>query len=184
MTIPNILTCLRILLTPIGLVLYGNEAFQWCLFVVLLAVLTDFFDGILARKLNQCTDIGALLDPVADKFFEMSFTLLLAYLGDLPWYYVILLNLRNSAQLMSIPVLMWWKKIVFKVEPGRPAKWGSALGMFVIGCVIINQLMNHTLLQDIQILLVLVSCAFEVYMLVTYVPRFFQIYKGTHDTFN
>jgi hypothetical protein len=95
-----------------------------------------------------------------------------------------LLNVRNLAQLMSIPILMWWKKIRFKVVPTWPAKWGSALGMVVIICVVINQTFVWVLLTDLQTLLVLISCGFEIYILVTYLPRFMQIYRGTHDTFS
>ncbi|MFT6310891.1 MAG: cardiolipin synthase [Porticoccus sp.] len=181
--IPNALTMLRIVATPIALGFYVNQQFGWCLAVVLVAALTDYFDGILARRLNQCTDFGALLDPVADKVFEMTFTLVLGYLGDLPWYYVMLLNVRNLAQLMSIPILMWWKKIVFKVAPTWPAKWGSALGMVVIIGVVLNQLFTWVLLGQVQAVLILISCGFELYMLVTYLPRFVQIYRGKHDTF-
>jgi cardiolipin synthase len=184
LNIPNALTILRIVATPIALGFYVNQQFGWCLAIVLVAALTDYFDGILARQLNQCTDFGALLDPVADKVFEMTVTLALGYLGDLPWYYVMLLNVRNLAQLMSIPILMWWKKIRFKVVPTWPAKWGSALGMLVIICVVINQTFDWVLLTDLQILLVLISSGFEIYILVTYLPRFMQIYRGTHDTFS
>lgn len=184
MNIPNTLTGFRIVATPFALYFYSTGNFILCAIIVLIAALTDFFDGYLARKLNQCTDFGALLDPVADKFFEMSFTLLMAYLGDIPWYYAFLLNLRNFAQLLSIPILLWWKKIPFKVEPKLPAKWGSALGMIVISFVIIYKIIGMTAMLYPISVLVAVSAGFEVYMLVTYVPRFIQIYKGTHDTFD
>lgn len=184
MTIPNALTFFRIAATPISLFFYVTGNFKACAIFVLLAILTDFLDGYLARKFNQCTDLGALLDPVADKFFEMSFTLVLGYLGDLPWYYVFLLNLRNFSQLLSIPILMWWKKIKFKVEPKLPSKWGSALGMILIGLIVFYKLIDMTaLLYPIKVLIT-VSAGFEVYMLVTYLPRFYQIYKGKHDTFD
>ena len=184
MTIPNALSFFRILATPISLYFYVTGKFETCAIFVVLAMLTDFFDGYLARKLNQESALGALLDPVADKFFEMSFTLVLAYLGDLPWYYVILLNLRNFSQLLSIPVLLWWKKIKFKVEPKWPAKWGSALGMVLILMVVLLKMTQFTaILYPIKVL-VSVSAGFEIYMLVTFLPRFFQIYKGSHDTFD
>ncbi len=183
LNVPNSLTLLRIAVTPLAIFLYLSQWYIACLVCVAMAMLSDYFDGILARKLNQCTDFGALLDPVADKFYEMSFTLVLLYLGDLPWYYVLLLNVRNLAQLLSIPVLLWWKKISFKVEPTWPAKWGSAIGMFVIALVVINQLLALTVLGQVQFILVIISCGFEVYMLVTYLPRFWQIYCGKHDTF-
>ncbi len=183
-TLPNILTLFRILATPVCIYLFVLESFQLGFFIFLLAALSDYFDGILARKLDQCSDVGALLDPVADKVFEMSFTVVLAYLGDLPWVYAVLLNVRNLAQLMSIPILMWWKKIAFKVEPSWIAKWGSALGMFVIGGVFLFKLTGFESLSYAIYALVVVSALFEIYMLVTYLPRFVQIYQGKQDTFN
>lgn len=184
MMIPNILTYFRIGATPVSLYFYVTGNFLACAIFVLLASLSDFFDGYLARKLNQCSELGALLDPVADKFFEMSMTLGMAYLGDLPWYYALLLNLRNFSQLLSIPILMWVKKIKFKVEPKWPAKVGSALGMIVIGLVVTLKLTSITaLLYPIKVL-ILVSAGFENYILLTYLPRFLQIYQGKHDTFD
>ncbi len=184
MTIPNALTFLRIMATPISLYFYLIGNFQACAILVVFIALSDFFDGLIARALDQCTELGALLDPVADKFFEMSFTLVLGYLGDLPWFYVFLLNLRNLSQLLAIPILMWWKKIKFKVEPKLPAKIGSALGMILILFIVLLKLTNMTaLLYPIKVL-VSVSAGFEIYMLVTYLPRFVQIYQGSHDTFD
>lgn len=70
MNIPNILTSLRILLIPCIVIVYYLP-YQWSLLaaaaVFAIAAITDWFDGYLARKLNQSTAFGAFLDPVADK---------------------------------------------------------------------------------------------------------------------
>lgn len=70
MNIPNILTVLRILLIPCIVVVYYLP-YSWTLYAAALifglAAVTDWFDGYLARKLNQSTAFGAFLDPVADK---------------------------------------------------------------------------------------------------------------------
>lgn len=190
MTIPNFLSFFRILATPVTIYFFICESYGLSFVIFLVAALTDFFDGIIARRLNQSTPLGALLDPVADKVFEMSFTLALGVLGDLPIVYVFLLNLRNFAQLMSIPILMWWKRITFNVQPSMIAKWGSALGMFVIGGVILLKgglslgFAEAGMLYYPLMSLIFVSALFEIYMLVTYLPRFYLIYKGKHDTFN
>jgi CDP-diacylglycerol--glycerol-3-phosphate 3-phosphatidyltransferase len=70
MNVPNILTCLRIVLIPCIVVLYYLP-YHWSLYAAAgtfaLAAVTDWLDGYLARRWNQSTALGAFLDPVADK---------------------------------------------------------------------------------------------------------------------
>jgi len=71
MNLPNILTLARIIMIPVMVVCYywwpADNAHFIAAFVFTLACITDWFDGYLARKLNQSTPLGAFLDPVADK---------------------------------------------------------------------------------------------------------------------
>ncbi|WP_163833338.1 CDP-diacylglycerol--glycerol-3-phosphate 3-phosphatidyltransferase [Spartinivicinus ruber] len=70
MNIPNILTTLRIVLIPIIVVIYYVPmpwSYHVSAIIFAVAAITDWFDGYLARKLNQTTPFGAFLDPVADK---------------------------------------------------------------------------------------------------------------------
>lgn len=80
LNIPNLLTILRILLIPVLVVLYffssqNREILITSVFV--LAALTDWLDGFLARKMNATTALGAFLDPVADKLIVSSALVLL-----------------------------------------------------------------------------------------------------------
>lgn len=79
MNVPNALSMLRILLVPAFAVLYikgipeGQEAWRYWSFVVLaLSGLTDCLDGYIARHFNQITDLGKILDPIADKLTQMA----------------------------------------------------------------------------------------------------------------
>jgi CDP-diacylglycerol--glycerol-3-phosphate 3-phosphatidyltransferase len=80
MTLPNLLSCLRILLIPL-FVLFFYLPMQWthlaCAAVFGLAGLTDWLDGYLARRLNQITRFGAFIDPVADKLMVVVALVLL-----------------------------------------------------------------------------------------------------------
>lgn len=71
-TIPNWLSYIRIALIPVFAVLFygGHEVIA--LIVIVVSGLTDFFDGKLARKLNQVSDLGKLLDPIADKLTQIA----------------------------------------------------------------------------------------------------------------
>ncbi len=81
MNIPNLITFSRIAFIPIILVvyLYGNMAISYWLAALLfiIASITDWLDGYLARKLNQTSDYGAFLDPVADKLLVVCMLILL-----------------------------------------------------------------------------------------------------------
>ena len=76
MSIPNILTLLRIAIIPIILVLLINGSSQievfWAFMLFVISALTDFFDGWLARKLKQESDFGRLFDPIADKMLIIA----------------------------------------------------------------------------------------------------------------
>ncbi len=81
LNIPNLLTLLRILLIPVLFVVYVFDAGwsnQVATFIFVVAAITDWLDGYLARKLNQYTAFGAFLDPVADKLIVATALVLLA----------------------------------------------------------------------------------------------------------
>jgi cardiolipin synthase len=83
-TIPNILSILRLLGVPLFLwLLLGPHADGWALLVLAVSGFTDWADGVLARKLNQMSSFGALLDPLADRLY------ILATLGGLVLRHVI-----------------------------------------------------------------------------------------------
>ena len=70
MNLPNKLSCLRIILVPVmAIVFYINFAYAPLIAVgvFIVAAFTDFLDGHIARKYNMVTDLGKLLDPIADK---------------------------------------------------------------------------------------------------------------------
>jgi len=81
LNIPNILTLLRILLIPFFFVVYvidANWSNQVATVIFVVAAITDWLDGYLARRLNQYTTFGAFLDPVADKLIVATALVLLA----------------------------------------------------------------------------------------------------------
>ncbi|MDP5040030.1 MAG: CDP-alcohol phosphatidyltransferase family protein, partial [Paraglaciecola sp.] len=81
-TIPNIITVVRVLLIPVFVVVYFLDwkwAHQAGAFIFWFAAITDWFDGYLARKLEQTTPFGAFLDPVADKLIVATALLLITH---------------------------------------------------------------------------------------------------------
>ena len=184
MNIPNFLTFSRILTVTPLIWLHNEGHFLWAFGLGLFSVLTDFFDGRIARKLNQCTYFGAILDPVADKFFEIALLSYFWHRGELPLFFLVLFSTRNILQLSTIPVLMWWLKIPFKVEPAQIAKWGSAVPATLIMILFAKKISWLSWGEFTISPLIVISTLIEVYMLATFVPRYRLVLLRKHDTFN
>lgn len=97
MTIANRLTFLRILLIPVFMVLVEAELGLWPAVVFLLASLTDFLDGYLARSRGEVTTLGKFLDPLADKLLTMTAFVYLAVTAAVPAWAVIIILARETA---------------------------------------------------------------------------------------
>ena len=98
--VPNILSALRIILTPIFLYLYWEGSFIWGIVglgVFSLASLTDFLDGYIARKYKIETELGTFLDPLADKILTFSAFISLLFLNDrlFPWWAIAIIVFRD-----------------------------------------------------------------------------------------
>lgn len=94
-TIPNLLSLFRLAMVPVFLVLViaGEDVFALVILVVSSA--TDFLDGVLARRLNQITRLGQLLDPAADRLFIFATLIGLAVRDIVPWWLVTLIVGRD-----------------------------------------------------------------------------------------
>ena len=103
--IPNLLSFLRIALVPVFLWFLLDEFFLAAIVVLAVAGLTDFLDGYFARKLNQTTKLGKMLDPVADRLYIFATLLALSATGYVPWWLAGLVILRDVLMLVSLPVL-------------------------------------------------------------------------------
>lgn len=80
-TVPNWLSFARIIMVPIFAYLFLNDGIKnniiWAVFVLALSGLSDFLDGKIARRFNQISDLGKVLDPVADKLTQITIAVLL-----------------------------------------------------------------------------------------------------------
>ena len=188
LNLPNLLTLCRIALIPLVLILIHQENFIPGFLLAGWVFLTDFLDGLLARKMGMVTQAGMIFDPVADKLVVLAMFGYLFAVKRVPSWYVGLVLVRDLAQLASIPILLWWKKIVFKVRPKLIARWGTALNFAILASGFFRLWLEAYEYTDwsygpIMLPVLLVSAAIEIYILVTYLPRFIQIYRGIHDTF-
>jgi len=105
-TLPNAISGLRLLGVPLFLYLVlGPEADGWALAVLMISGVTDYLDGYLARKLDQQTVVGQILDPVADRLYILAVVVGLAMRDVIPWWLAISLPLRDLLMWGLVPLL-------------------------------------------------------------------------------
>jgi cardiolipin synthase len=105
-TIPNVISIVRLAGVPLFLwLILVAEADGWALLVLMLSGITDYLDGYLARKLNQTSRLGAILDPVADRLYILSTVIGLAARDIIPIWLAVLLPLRDALLWVLVPFL-------------------------------------------------------------------------------
>ncbi|GLW73069.1 hypothetical protein Kpho02_53680 [Kitasatospora phosalacinea] len=137
--IANVLTMFRLLLVPVFAALLfadgGHDprwrAFAWAAFAV--AMITDVFDGALARRKGLVTDFGRIADPIADKAIMGTGLIGLSLLGDLPWWVTVVILARE----LGITLMRFWviRYAVIPASRGGKLKTlaqGTAVGMYVL----------------------------------------------------
>lgn len=105
-TLPNLLSLARLAGVPLFLwLVLGPEADFWALVVLMVSGLTDYADGWLARRLDQQTVVGQVLDPVADRLYILAVVVGLALRDVIPWWLAISLPLRDALMWGLVPLL-------------------------------------------------------------------------------
>jgi len=83
-TLPNVLTVFRMALTPVFVSLLFYQKFVWALIAFVVAGITDGLDGLLARRFKQQSELGRILDPIADKMMLVTSFVVLSMRGVFP----------------------------------------------------------------------------------------------------
>jgi cardiolipin synthase len=106
LTLPNVLSALRLLGVPLFLwLILVPQADGWAVALLMVAGFTDWLDGYLARKWNQITRVGQLLDPVADRLYILATLIGLLLRGIVPAWLVVLLISRDLILAVVLAVL-------------------------------------------------------------------------------
>ena len=85
-TVPNQLTFLRLGFLPFFIIAIHYNHYFWALWILIIAGASDGIDGLIARKFDQRSPLGAYLDPIADKLLMSASFLVLAWKGRLAWW--------------------------------------------------------------------------------------------------
>jgi len=135
--IPNILTVLRILVTPLFVIFLIRNQHGYALLVFAFAGVSDGLDGLIARWLNQRSDLGAVLDPIADKLLLTAAYITLGILKDIPGWLAVLVISRDVLIVTGIAVLTF-ANIPFDIRPSLVSKWTTVFQILMIGVSLLD----------------------------------------------
>ncbi len=102
---PNLLSLLRLLLVPVFLWLLLADYLVWALVVLAAAGASDWLDGVIARKFNQITELGKVLDPAADRLYIFATLIGLTINGNIPLWLAVVIIARDVMLLLVYPML-------------------------------------------------------------------------------
>ena len=132
-TIPNVLTVIRILLTPAIVMAFVDHHLELVWIIFALAGLTDALDGFLARVLNQRSDLGAMLDPLADKILLDTSYICLGITGWIPPWLVMIVVSRDFLIVGGLTLLNFrGVDVRKKIHPSRVSKVNTVAQVFLV----------------------------------------------------
>lgn len=157
--IPNIISAFRILLIGVFVALFVHGEYLWALAAYLVAFLSDILDGYLARRNNWITDLGKLLDPLADKLMLITALACFYSAGWLPIWILLAAAFKEFAMMVGGAFMLKRKVVVYSDWFGKIAG-----GMFAAGVVL--TLIKYfypvigTYYIDIAVFAIAIICAF------------------------
>lgn len=132
LTLPNFLTLLRIIAVPVFLICISYGRYDAALTLFLAAAVTDTIDGVLARIMDSKSDLGASLDPAADKLLVVSAVISLVYLEAIPIWLFILVVMRDVV-IVGGYLTIYFISTPMEVKPTAIGKFNTFLSMMAIG---------------------------------------------------
>jgi cardiolipin synthase len=137
MTVPNLLSIIRILLVPVFIIYMLNNRMLESLVVFIIAGISDALDGFIARVFRQKSDLGARLDPLADKILLISAYVTLAIFKLIPSWLAVLTISRDVLILLGVLVLYLYGYPV-RIKPSILSKATTCLQVATILIVLSN----------------------------------------------
>ncbi len=175
MNLPNFITIIRIILTPILIILLLDDCFDKALVVFVIAGLSDGLDGFLARYLRQKTILGAYLDPIADKLLLSATFITLAVLNSVPSWLAVAVVSRDVIILLGVATLFVSGAKV-RMRPSIISKATTLLQIVTVFAVLNRN--TWTALWDKQRIFVLLTTVFTVLSGLHYMYLGVKIFSG------
>jgi cardiolipin synthase (CMP-forming) len=130
-SLPNILSILRVLLAPIILLVILHQNWSLAFWLFLCAGLSDALDGALARIFNWQSELGGIIDPIADKVLLLSVVLPLAWVGKMPDWLAVAIVARDILIVGGL-CLLRFLRVAWQIAPLAISKLNTLLQIFLI----------------------------------------------------
>lgn len=137
MTVPNAISVGRLLLVPFFAVLVAQGRDLEAFAVLVLAGLSDWADGVIARRFNQTSSLGRALDPAADRLFIAVALVGLGLRDVVPWWFVIVVGLRELSIASVLPALL--KRGYGPLPVQMAGKAGTAMLMYALPLLLLAE---------------------------------------------
>lgn len=172
--IPNLLCYIRFLLIPVFVVLYmkANQPKEYlqAAGIVFLSGLTDFLDGFIARRFDMITELGKLIDPLADKLTQAALIFVLVI--KIEWMFLLLILFVIMQLFMLVAGIVMLKK----GTKLNGAKWFGKVSTMVFYAVMLFLVAIPTLAQDVKNILMLICGGFLLLSFLMYINEYRMLY--------
>ena len=169
---PNILSIARIFLAyPIIYFLGKNETIN-AVWLILIAIFTDYFDGYFSRKNKEVTEFGKFIDPVADKICVISILLFLFFQNKIELYYFLIIFTRDFVIMIGGLHLKIKKGFIIK------SNWVGKVTVFFTSIYILLVVLNFGLENNFVKIIYYTNILYLFYSLFLYIKRYFEVLRG------
>jgi cardiolipin synthase (CMP-forming) len=133
--LPNLITVARLLLAPLAVLMIVSQRFMPAFVIFLAAGVSDALDGFIAKRFNLRTELGAYLDPLADKALLVSIYVTLSIVGELPPAIAIIVVSRDVMILIAV-LISWLLDNPVAIKPVWVSKFNTAVQIAVAALVL------------------------------------------------
>lgn len=164
MTLANLITILRIILTPVFVIYLMQDQLTAALIVFVVCSASDGVDGFVARFFNQKSRLGAYLDPLADKLLLVTAFVVLASMGHLPPWLTVTVIARDVMILLGV-IIIHLNKLELHIRPSVLSKVNTCFQFLTVTAVLSKGLL---------------ALAPELYQYFYYATALFTVVSGLH----
>jgi len=172
MTIPNLITTIRIILAPIFVIYIINGELITGLAILIITGLSDGIDGLIARLFNQKSRLGAYLDPLADKIILISAFVSLSVMGLMPSWLTVMVISRDILILMGVSIL-FLNGMKIEIRPAVSSKITTCLQFLTVILVLSKDFISN--LERYFIYLFYLTAFFTIISFLQYMHQWFSL---------